>query len=165
MNPEKQCIADQIELHVRHILDNTFVKFYRWTNEDGYKYMIEKVEYDEVAKAIALGLTKELRGELIVVGKSPRSVAAGIVIFSVKYSWNDLDDSVTSLSQLTDAICEVLNINEVSSVNRVKGFELWCEDNGFLVSDTSRPPRVWGMSEPKRRFKLTDKARKQWKLD
>jgi transcription initiation factor TFIIIB Brf1 subunit/transcription initiation factor TFIIB len=62
-----ECIADKIELHVRHTLDSI------WRYE-------EVDEIDESIKNDAIELCKNIRGETFYLGRHPRSVAGAICL-------------------------------------------------------------------------------------
>jgi len=94
---DKQCIADVIELHVRHALD--------------------QLKASEKNRNIAIELTKSIRGEFFVTGKNPRSIAGGIVYIAGLITNNKLFRTKNAWSHGTYTIldvCVAVDITEVS---------------------------------------------------
>lgn len=108
-NQPQQCIADIIELHVRNACDNmkhnfterhdrtkeerqnykqdqNYIRLGRyWGERFYYTYSSSIYPVSEKMKKIALLITHEIRGELFLVGRSSKGVAAGILYCAAMY--------------------------------------------------------------------------------
>jgi hypothetical protein len=83
MSESKTCIADRITIYVSYYMDHIFEDKWVYVDENNYNLGCKKIKVPHVFKPetreLALKLSKELRGQLWMVGKNPRVIAAAIV--------------------------------------------------------------------------------------
>jgi transcription initiation factor TFIIIB Brf1 subunit/transcription initiation factor TFIIB len=106
MSEGKVCLADRIRIYIYEIYNKPPIKYKPKNNAHKFR-MTPRISQQTLEKA--LEFYEELRGEIFLNGKNPKSVAVGLIYISCIVMGNNVTQE--DIAKLAD--CNVLTIHSM----------------------------------------------------